>query len=62
MNDMKTQISEAQYQRLVDKTVMKALNFSSAYRNAENAKDQAEVEELITIKVERDLDYQYEVI
>jgi hypothetical protein len=54
-------ISEADYERMVDRMVWSRLSRDPRYRNAENAEEQAEAEVEIEDEVCAELDAKYEV-
>lgn len=55
------QITETEYERILDVRAQRALSRSSAYRNAENAQDQAQAEEDIVERIVAEMNLEYEV-
>lgn len=58
---MKTPITEAAFERMADRAVWQRLENDPAYRNAENAEQQAEAEERIETEVVAELESRYTV-
>lgn len=50
-----TRITEAEAEQIIDRRVMRALDTDRAYRNAENAEEQAAREAAITERIEREV-------
>lgn len=55
------QISEAEYERILDRRVQRELRKSPAYLNAADADAQADAEEAVNARVVAEMDLEYEV-
>jgi FixJ family two-component response regulator len=58
---MKPVMTEAQLEAVADAAVMRRLEWDHAYRDAENAEQQAEREQQITDEVVANLEHRYEI-
>ncbi len=59
---MKITISEAEAERIADRTVQRRCEQSAAYRHAENADEQAQAEDVIEQNVWKELEAKYNIV